>query len=123
VQANAWIPTETLTGSTGKDAIRDLLTAYWWMLNSRIAVALLREYCPNVAGGQLDLEHKYVKDIPLPHLPKLFLQNPALQMLASSIRTRSADHLPSISDRDQFAATAFGTSVSDWNLSGIEVSD
>ena len=123
VQANAWIPTETLTVGTGKDAIRDVLTAYWWMLNSRIAVALLREYCPNVAGGQLDLEHKYVKHVPLPHLPKLLLENPALQMLASSIRTRSANRLPSISDRDQFAATAFGTSVSDWNLSGVEVSD
>jgi adenine-specific DNA-methyltransferase len=123
VQANAWIPTETLAGCAGKDAIRDVLTAYWWMLNSRIAVALLREYCPNVAGGQLDLEHKYVKHVPLPHLPKLFLENPALQMLASSIRTRNADRLPSVSDRDQFAAAAFGTSVSDWNLSGVEVSD
>jgi hypothetical protein len=123
VQANAWIPTEALSGSAGGDAIQDILTAYWWMLNSRIAVALLREYCPNVAGGQLDLEHKYVKHVPLPQLPKLFLENPALQMLASSIRTRNADHLPSVPDRDQFAATAFGTSVSDWNLSGVEVSD
>jgi hypothetical protein len=123
VQANAWIPTDTLTGGTDKDAIRDMLTAYWWMLNSRIAVALFREYCPNVAGGQLDLEHKYVKHVPLPHLPRQFLENPALQMLASSIRTRNVDRLPSISDRDHFAATAFGTSVSDWNLAGVEVSN
>jgi predicted RNA methylase len=123
VQANAWIPTDMLTTGGSEDTVRDILTAYWWMLNSRIAVALLREYCPNVAGGQLDLEHKYVKHVPLPHLSRQLLENPALQVLASAIRTRNADRLPSISDRDHFAATAFGTSISDWNLSGVEVPD
>jgi SAM-dependent methyltransferase len=123
VQANAWIPDEALAGGGGDEALREILTAYWWMLNSRIAIALLREYCPNVAGGQLDLEHKYVKHVPLPHLPKQFQQNPSLQVLASSIRTRHQNRLPTISDRDQFAAAAFGTSVSDWNLSGLELPD
>ena len=86
-------------------------------------VALLREYCPNVAGGQLDLEHKYVKHVPLPDLVRQFQENPALQVLASSIRTRHAERLPTISDRDQFAAAAFGTDVSEWNLSGLELPD
>jgi hypothetical protein len=112
-----------LAAGSSKDTVRDILTAYWWMLNSRIAVALLREYCPNVAGGQLDLEHKYVKHVPLPDLSRQLLENPALQVLASAIPTRNTDRLPSISDRDNFAATAFGTSISDWNLSGVEVPD
>ncbi len=47
VQANAWIPVESLAGVGGDDGLRDILTAYWWMLNSRIMVALFREYCPN----------------------------------------------------------------------------
>lgn len=123
VQANAWIPTDTLVRCAGKDALREALTAYWWLLNSRIAVALLREYCPNVAGGQLDLEHKYVEHVPLPNLFVQFRENPALQVLASSIRTHNADRLPKLSELDQFAAAAFGTDVSDWNLSGLELPD
>jgi predicted RNA methylase len=123
VQANAWKPTDTLASGRDDDALRALLTAYWWLLNSRIAIALLREYCPNVAGGQLDLEHKYVKHVPLPNLVRQFQENPALQLLASSIRTRCEDRLPKISERDQFAATAFGTNLSEWNLSGLELPD
>jgi hypothetical protein len=123
VQANAWTPTDKI-GIRDSDVLREALTAYWWLLNSRIAAALLREYCPNVAGGQLDLEHKYVKHVPLPNLRIQLQENPALQVLASSIRTRnSGDSLPKLSDRDQFAAAAFGTDVSDWNLTGLELSD
>ena len=124
VQANAWRPTEMLTGSRyDKDELCGVLTAYWWLLNSRVAVALFREYCPNVAGGQLDLEHKYVKHVPLPDIPRQFKENPTLPVLANSIRSRYPDKLPSVSDRDQFAAAAFGTDVSDWNLSGLELPD
>jgi adenine-specific DNA-methyltransferase len=123
VQANAWTPTEALTRVRGQDGLREVLTAYWWLLNSRVAVALLREYCPNVAGGQLDLEHKYVKHVPLPNLLAQFQENPALQALATSIRTRNADRLPKLRDRDQFAAAAYGTDVSEWNLSGLELPD
>lgn len=123
VQANAWTPTETLTRVHSQDALCEVLTAYWWLLNSRVAVALLREYCPNVAGGQLDLEHKYVKHAPLPNLLLQFQENPALQVLASSIRTRNGDRLPKLPERDQFAAAAFGTDVSEWNLSGLELPD
>jgi adenine-specific DNA-methyltransferase len=123
VQANAWTPTETLIRGRAPDALLEVLTAYWWLLNSRMAIALLREYCPNVAGGQLDLEHKYVKHAPLPNLPLQFLENPALQALATSIRTRYRDRLPGLADRDQFTAAAFGTDVSEWNVSGLELSD
>jgi len=122
VQANAWMPTRALS-DRNDDAVRDGLTAYWWLLNSRIAVALFREYCPNVAGGQLDLEHKYVRHVPLPNLLRQFHENPAIQVLASSIRTRNPDRLPNLSERDQFAAAAFGTDVSEWNLSGLELPD
>jgi adenine-specific DNA-methyltransferase len=123
VQANAWRPTQKLSGDHDEEALRELLTAYWWLLNSRIAVALFREYCPNVAGGQLDLEHKYVSHVPLPNLVEQFRENPALQVLAASIRTRSSDQLPTLADRDQFAATSFGTDVSEWNLLGLEQSN
>jgi adenine-specific DNA-methyltransferase len=121
VQANAWVPTESLSAGVDDGTTRELLTAYWWLLNSRIAVALLREYCPNVAGGQLDLEKKYVKDVPLPNLALQFIESPALQALSVSIRARFGDRLPHFSDIDQFAASAYGTNVSDWNLSGLEL--
>jgi adenine-specific DNA-methyltransferase len=122
VQANAWRPTEMLIGSPrDTEELCEVLTAYWWLLNSRVAVALLREYCPNVAGGQLDLERKYVKHVPLPDLPRQFKENPTLPVLANSIRSRYPNKLPAISDRDRFAAVAFGTDVSEWNLSGLEL--
>ncbi|MGD0157253.1 MAG: N-6 DNA methylase [Terracidiphilus sp.] len=122
VQANAWRPTERLTGDRyDKDELCEVLTAYWWLLNSRVAVALFREYCPNVAGGQLDLEHKFVKHVPLPDLPREFKENPSLPVLSNSIRSRYPDKLPSISDRDRFAAAAFRTDASEWNLSGLEL--
>lgn len=124
VQANAWRPTAMLAGrDADTDALREVLTAYWWLLNSRVAVALLREYCPNVAGGQLDLEHKYVKNVPLPDLARQFQENPSLPIFASSLRSRYADRLPAVSDRDRFAAEAFGTDISEWNLAGLELPD
>jgi adenine-specific DNA-methyltransferase len=123
VQANAWIPTEALTHQCSGDALRELLTAYWWILNSRITVALFREYCPNVAGGQLDLEHKYVNHVPMPHLALRIQEDRALQLLATSIRTRNANGLPPVTERDQFAAAAFRTDVSDWNVAGLESAD
>jgi hypothetical protein len=123
VQANAWTPTERLIAGKSEESIREILTSYWWLLNSRIMVALLREYCPNVAGGQLDLEHKYVKHVPLPNLSRQFSENPGLQVLATSIRSRYPERLPMTSDLDQFAAAAFGTDIKDWNLSGLESLD
>ncbi len=123
VQANAWLPTEVLTGGRDTDELCEVLTAYWWLLNSRVMVSLLREYCPNVAGGQLDLEHKYVKNVPLPDLLRQFKENPTLPVLANSIRSRCPNKLPSISDRDQFAAATFGTDVSEWNLLGLGLPD
>ena len=120
VQANAWKPTEQLAGDrTDVDELCEVLTSYWWLLNSRIAVALFREYCPNVAGGQLDLEHKYVKNVPLPDLSRQFRENPTLPLLANGIRSRHPNKLPSVVERDRFAAAAYGTDVSDWNLSGL----
>lgn len=123
VQANAWVPTDALSGGKDEATVREILTTYWWLLNSRISVALLREYCPNVAGGQLDLENKYVKSLPMPNLVRQLAENPALQSLAVSIRAQNEDRLPRLSDLDQFAAAAYGTEPSDWNLSGLERPD
>ncbi|MDP2603772.1 MAG: N-6 DNA methylase [Deltaproteobacteria bacterium] len=119
VQGNAWVPTEALARGREDTVIRELLTAYWWLLNSRVAVALFREYCPNVAGGQLDLEHKYVKHVPLPNLEHRLSEDPALQKLAISLRANNTGGLPPITERDSFAAAAYGTSLVDWPLTGL----
>lgn len=115
VQANAWAPTKRLSGSRAPDAL-GILTAYWWLLNSRVMVALFREYCPNVAGGQLDLEHKYVRHVPLPDLTHCLHEDPGLQQQAMLMRTSFPMELPPIVDRDHFAAAAFGTSIADWPI-------
>jgi SAM-dependent methyltransferase len=115
VQANAWAPTKKLSGTHTSDAL-GTLTAYWWLLNSRVMVALFREYCPNVAGGQLDLEHKYVRHVPLPNLIDRFREDPQLQEQALRMRTLFPTELPPIVERDKFAAEAYGTGVSDWPI-------
>ena len=121
VQANAWLPTGALTMGQDKDGISETLIAFWWLLNSRVAVALFREFCPNVAGGQLDLENKYVKNVPLPNLQQELRLNPSLQALSISLRSRNRDRLPILSDLDDFAAAAYDTPLSEWNLSGLEL--
>lgn len=118
VQANAWIP-RSRSGNVRSLEVRDILTLYWWLLNSRVTVALFREYCPNVAGGQLDLEHKYVKDVPLPDLAQRLDEDTALQALAADIKVRSGDNLPGVVERDNFAAHAFSIDLQDWNLNGL----
>jgi len=89
-------------------------------LNSRVAVALLREFSPHVAGGQLDLEHKYVRHVPMPNLATLLPADPALQLIASEISGRFGEALPDLEARDRFAAAAFGTSPSDWPVVGSD---
>ncbi len=112
VQANAWLPRGL--EKTGIEA--DSLLGYWWMLNSRVFVALLREYCPNVAGGQLDLEHKYVKHVPLPNLREKFADDPNVQEIGTGIRLKYNRHLPDLDILDLFTAAAYGTELSEWNL-------
>ncbi len=114
VQANAWIPKGLITTSTNAEGMLSLLQGYWWMLNSDVFVALLKEYCPNVAGGQLDLEHKYVKYAPLPVLRASIQESGLLQELVQAY-SESAE-LPPRDIRNRFAALAYGTAVDDWLL-------
>jgi hypothetical protein len=116
VQANAWVPKDPLVRADS-ERIYETLTAYWWLLNSRVAVALFKEYCPNVAGGQLDLENKYVRHVPLPNLALRAQEDPGVQELATQIRQRNGEKLPSLGERDVYAAAVFGTQVADWPLS------
>lgn len=115
VQANAWIPTKPVSGSRVPNW-SEILTEYWWLLNSRVMVALLREYCPNVAGGQFDLERKYVRHIPLPNLADRLQVDPGLQNHAIQLRTSFPSELPPLLERDKFAAAAYGTSLDDWTI-------
>lgn len=114
VQANAWIPKSALTSTLAPEQVADFLTAYWWLLNSNVAVSLFQEYCPNVAGGQLDLEHKYVRHVPMPNLVERMQADSTLQAIARDIRQSSSGELPSLVLRDRFAAAAFGSDISEW---------
>jgi len=119
VQANAWLPRGALGSDRGSGALREVLAAYWWMLNSRVMFALFREYCPNIAGGQLNLESRFVKSVPLPNLARRLAEDPALRALAAAIRGAGGSGLPEARDRDKFAAAAYGTGLSEWNLTGV----
>lgn len=116
LQANAWIPKQPLTRGVSATEVESLLTLYWWLLNSDVAVALFREYCPNVAGGQLDLENKYVKHVPLPDLRRRVAEDPSMQGLVANVMAASSNSLPSKQLMNAFAAAAYRTSLSDWPL-------
>jgi adenine-specific DNA-methyltransferase len=115
VQANAWVPIKNALGSSITD-LESLLKAYWWLLNSRVMVALFREYCPNVAGGQLDLEKKYVKHVPLPNLVSRLFEDPTLQSQSIELQLQFPSDLPPIAERDRFAAAAYGTVLDEWPI-------
>ena len=119
VQGNVWAPTGAITKGRDDGEVRAILTAYWWLLNSRVAVAVLREYCPNVAGGQLDLERKYVRHVPMPDLSLRFAEDPRLQIMGNEMRSKYRDELPSLEERDRFAAVSFSTDLSEWSLAGL----
>ena len=69
VQGFAWFP--RWTASLAGFLTQDVLAAYMAVMNSTPFARLLEVFSPQVAGGQFDLSARYVKPIPVPHLPAL----------------------------------------------------
>ena len=69
VQGFAWFP--KWTSSLAGLPIQDVLAAYIAVMNSTPFARLLEIFSPHVAGGQFDLSARYVRFIPVPHLPAL----------------------------------------------------
>ena len=116
VQGNAWIPKRSLSASVASGDIVNVLDLYWWLLNSNIAIAIFSEYCPHVAGGQLDLGKMYVGHVPMPNLAIRTMEDPMVLSLVREISAEHPDSLPPLDVRDAFAAACFGTSLRDWPI-------
>lgn len=70
VQGFVWFPKWT-TSFSGLP-VDDALAGYMAVMNSTPFARLLEIFSPRVAGGQFDLSTRYVKAIPVPHLPGLY---------------------------------------------------
>lgn len=82
VQGFAWFPRSEFTqeieltpAKFQNDYLAKVYNAYVALLNSRIFLLLLAEFCPHVAGGQFNLSKRFVGHIPLPNLAKLGRQS------------------------------------------------
>jgi hypothetical protein len=50
------------------DPTDDLMLAYIGLINSSVFDEILSCFCPRVRGGQYNLSHRFIKDVPLPRL-------------------------------------------------------
>ena len=112
VQGYAWLPTKSL-----RETVEDIdliLQDYCFIFNSRIFGLLAREYGQLQSGGQTDLAQKFMKHVPMPHLPTLYAQRPTVPRLAERLRALDTVKFPDVSELDTFAAAVFDTTPSDW---------
>lgn len=116
VQGYSWLPKYTL-GNSSFD-IKNILKDYSFILNSRLFFALLRESGRIVGGGQVDGAKNQIQNVPLPDLPALYLETPALEAQARELRELDISEQPPAPALDEFTAAAFRTNLDEWVVSG-----
>jgi hypothetical protein len=114
VQGYSWIP-KTRVFSAPFD-LTDILTDYCFLLNSRVFFMLAREVGRLVGGGQVDGAKNQVKDMPIPDLAEVYLSQPEVKEQADFLRRRDQVQFPEAALLDQFAAAAYGTGLTDWDI-------
>jgi hypothetical protein len=114
VTGYAWIPKRTLRDTV--ESLDLLLQDYCFILNSQIFGLLAREYGQLQSGGQTDLAQKFMKDVPMPHLPTIYAERLAVLRRAEKLREIDTVRFPDLADLDAFAAEIFGTLVTEWPL-------
>lgn len=100
----AWFPTDALK-TAAKDAgftPTALLCAYMLAFNSDVFFKVLSEYSTLIAGGQVDLQKKYLKRVPLPF--------PTSKLLDFGQHLHRSSPFPPLPVRNQIAATLYGFS-------------
>ena len=107
VQGFAWFP--KWTPSASGLLIEDALAVYMAVMNSTPFSRLLEIFSPHVAGGQFDLSARYVKAIPIPHLPTLAADERTGRLVARLARLGGR---PQFNDRDwRMAADSLTTEL------------
>jgi hypothetical protein len=108
VQGYAWFPKRKLLDSVNANPrfgdIVDVLKLYCVMLSSDVFYRVAREYSTNAAGGQIDLQQKYINVVPMPLIPDVFGESPLAVQMADRFIT---DEFPSLRDRNEFASLCY----------------
>lgn len=128
VQGFAWLPKwqgasadlSTLndgdSSNVSDGSVRQALSAYMALMNSRRFERLLEVFSPHVAGGQFDLSPRYVNAIPIPNLPALMSDEGAgitinrLSSLGQSPRVSEPDWLNQV---DRLVQDLYGGDILD----------
>lgn len=108
VQGYAWFPTSTLTKAVDSFdpalTIEQVLHWYTIMMSSDVFFRVCREYSTSASGGQIALQQKYLKNVPVPLLPRVAAEKPHLLDLMAAWETE----FPDLEQRNHFAAICYG---------------
>jgi adenine-specific DNA-methyltransferase len=110
VQGCAWFPRSTIKDSRhmaqSVDDVVDFLYLYCIMFSSEMFFRILREFSIPVAGGQVSVDKKYVKRVPVPLLARRMIDVPELGRLAADFLNQ--ERFPELETRNRFASQAYG---------------
>ena len=108
VQGFAWFPTPALKlaakeNRRGGDLL-DVLRLYCVMMSSDVFFRIVREYSLTIAGGQVDLQQRFIYGVPMPSLPALLTNDRSVESLADRIRNAP---FPPLELRNEFAEVCY----------------
>ena len=127
VQGFAWFPQMTLKkwiDSLPQEARDDwreqTFYSYLAILSSSPFSLLLAEFCPHVAGGQLNLSKRFIDHVPLPNLAEVGRQSSELGEVIASlanegelIHSQGVQRLSLIND---LVAHVYGVPITSWPI-------
>ncbi len=112
VQGYAWFPLASLKNDIASNRlagnVTDILRLYCIMFSSDIFFKILREFSTNASGGQIDLQQKYLNQVPLPLIPSSLTTDRELRLIVDRFDLAS---FPSLPARNAFAARCYGLDV------------
>lgn len=108
VQGYAWFPTTRLSKAIRAEPsagdLLEVLRLYCVLMSSDVFFRVAREYSTNAGGGQIALQQKHVKHVPLPVIPEVVANKPHLidMILAWG------NDFPELQARNAFAIACYG---------------
>ncbi len=108
VQGYAWFPKQELIAAISRYdtglALEDILRWYAVMMSSDVFFRVCREYSTGASGGQISLQQKYLRQVPLPLLPQVAQERPHLVDEVA----RWEVPFPPLETRNRFASMCYG---------------
>ncbi len=108
VQGYAWFPSARLKKAVRAEPsagdLLEVLRLYTVLMSSDVFFRVSREYSTNAGGGQIALQQKHLKHVPLPIIPDVAVNKPHL---VDMVLEWGGD-FPELQARNAFAAACYG---------------